>query len=173
MTLRTDDLLADDLENGLTAEKYLSDGINKSSFLNSNELIKSEDFSYNNLKGHSHLYINESIIDKSYKRFTVIFDTKNTNTKPKAWIAVTSFKNLSDDKEIKLMLKSFSKMSQDEIKRSKGLRIKVIRFKSGMTYDKLAASSPLGKYALDKLRLLNGHYPDDNPVVGELIKIVE
>ena len=61
----------------------------------------------------------------------------------------------------------------EQIKKSKGLRIKVIRFKSGMTYDKLAASSPLGKYALDKLRLLNGHYPDDNPVVGELIKIVE
>jgi predicted Zn-dependent protease len=173
MTLRADDLLADDLENGLTAEKYLSDGINKSSFLSSNELIESEDFSYNNLKGHSHLYINENIIDKSYKRFTVIFDTKNSNTKPKAWIAVSSFKNLNDDKEIKLMLKSFSKMSQNEIKKSKGLRIKVIRFKSDMTYDKLAASSPLGKHALDKLRLLNGHYPDDNPVVGELIKIVE
>ena len=29
MTLRADDLLADDLENGLTAEKYLSNGINK------------------------------------------------------------------------------------------------------------------------------------------------
>jgi predicted Zn-dependent protease len=112
-------------------------------------------------------------VGKSYKRFTVIFDTINSNTKPKAWIAVTSFKNLSDDKEVKSILKSFSKMSQDEIKKSKGLRIKVIRFRSGMTYEKLAASSPLGKYALDKLRLLNGHYPDDNPVVGELIKIVE
>ena len=173
MTLRADDLLADDLENGLTAEKYLSNGINKTSFLSSNELIESKDFSYNNLKGHSHLYINESIVGKSYKRFTVIFDTTNSNTKPKAWIAVTSFKNLNDDKEVKSILKSFSKMSQDEIKKSKGLRIKVIRFRSGMTYDKLAASSPLGKYALDKLRLLNGHYPDDNPVVGELIKIVE
>ena len=113
MTLRADDLLADDLENGLTAEKYLSDGINKSSFLSSNELIESEDFSYNDLKGHSHLYINENIIDKSYKRFTVIFDTKNSNTKPKAWIAVTNFKNISDDKENKLMLKYFCKMSQD------------------------------------------------------------
>jgi predicted Zn-dependent protease len=173
MTLRADDLLADDLENGLTAEKYLSNGINKSSFLSSNELIESKDFSYNDLKGHSHLYINESIVGKSYKRFTVIFDTINSNTKPKAWIAVTSFKNLSDDKEVKSILKSFSKMSQDEIKKSKGLRIKVIRFRSGMTYEKLAASSPLGKYALDKLRLLNGHYPDDNPVVGDLIKIVE
>ena len=96
MTLRADDLLADDLENGLTAEKYLSNGINKSSFLSSNELIESKDFSYNDLKGHSHLYINESIVGKSYKRFTVIFDTINSNTKPKAWIAVTSFKNIND-----------------------------------------------------------------------------
>ena len=61
----------------------------------------------------------------------------------------------------------------DEIKRSKGLRIKVIRFRDGMSYMQLAKSSPLGKYAVDKLRLLNGDYPDKDPVIGELIKIVE
>ena len=42
-----------------------------------------------------------------------------------------------------------------------------------MTYEELAKSSPLGKYAIDKLRLLNGHYPDKNPAIGDLIKIVE
>ena len=56
-------------------KKYLENGINKSSFLSTNKLIKSEDFSYNNLIGHTHLYSSENIINKSYKRFTVIFDT--------------------------------------------------------------------------------------------------
>ena len=171
--LRADELLADDLENGLTPEKYLTNGIKKSSFLSSNELIKSENFSYNNLKGHSNLYRNESIIDKSYKRFTVIFDTTNIDTKPKAWIAVTTLKNIDDDDEVISMLKSFSKMTVEEIKKSKGLRIKVIRFRDGMSYESLAKSSPLGKYAIDKLRLLNGHYPNKDPMMGELIKIVE
>jgi predicted Zn-dependent protease len=173
ITLRADDLLADDLENGLTPKKYLEDGVNKSSFLSSNKLIKADNFSYNNLDGYSHLYSSKSFIEEKYKRFTVIFDTTNKNTKPKAWISVTNLKDLDDDNEVKLMLKSFSKMPQDEIDQSKGLRIKVIRFRDGMTYEKLANSSPLGKYAIDKLRLLNGHYPDKNPAIGELIKIVE
>ena len=64
-------------------------------------------------------------------------------------------------------------MSAEEVKNSKGLRIKVIRFRSGMSYETLAKQSPLGKFASDKLRLLNGHYPDKNPKVGDLIKIVQ
>ena len=115
----------------------------------------------------------KSFIEEKYKRFTVIFDIANVNTKPKAWISVTNLKDLDDDNEVQLMLKSFSKMPQEEIEQSKGLRIKVIRFRDGMTYEQLAKSSPLGKYAIDKLRLLNGHYPDKNPVIGDLIKIVE
>ena len=173
ITLRADDLLADDLENGLTPQKYLENGINKSSFLSSNELIKSEKFSYNNLEGYSHLYSTKNFIEEKYKRFTVIFDINNEKTKPKAWISVTNLKDISDDNEVQMMLKSFSKMPQAEIEKSKGLRIKVIRFRDGMSYSKLSKSSPLGKYAIDKLRLLNGHYPDKNPIVGDLIKIVE
>ncbi len=135
--------------------------------------IKAESFSYNNLNGYTQLYSSKSFIEEKYKRFTVIFDTANVNTKPKAWISVTNLKDLDDDSEVQLMLKSFSKMPQEEIEQSKGLRIKVIRFRDGMTYEELAKSSPLGKYAIDKLRLLNGHYPDKNPVIGDLIKIVE
>ena len=68
---------------------------------------------------------------------------------------------------------TFTKMTEDEIAKAKGLRIKVIRFKSGMSYDELANNSPLGRYAEGKLRLLNGHYPIGEPEVGDLIKIVE
>jgi predicted Zn-dependent protease len=64
-------------------------------------------------------------------------------------------------------------MSKTEVSNSKGLRIKVIRFREDMTYEKLAKSSPLGEFAIDKLRLLNGHYPNKNPKIGDLIKIVQ
>ena len=71
------------------------------------------------------------------------------------------------------MIKTFSKMTESEVENSKGLRIKVIRVREGTTYEELAKSSPLGKYSIDKLRLLNGHYPDGNLKVGDLIKIVQ
>ena len=42
-----------------------------------------------------------------------------------------------------------------------------------MSYESLAKSSPLGKFSADKLRLLNGHYPNLTPEIGDLIKIVQ
>ena len=70
-------------------------------------------------------------------------------------------------------LKREFELTQDEIAKAKGLRIKVIRFRSGMSYEDLANNSPLGRYAEGKLRLLNGHYPSGEPKVGDLMKIVE
>ncbi len=173
ITLRADELLVDDLENGLTPEKFIKEGVEKTSFLSKNILMKSEEFSYNDLEGHSHLYKSEGLIESTYRRFTAIFDIKNNKTKPKVWIAITDLKDLKNDASSTDILKTFSKMSDKEVKNSKGLRIKVIRFRDGMSYEKLAKGSPLGKFALDKLRLLNGHYPDKSPNIGDLIKIVQ
>ena len=80
---------------------------------------------------------------------------------------------ISDDAESSIIERSFQKMSKEEIAKSKGLRIKVIRYKKGMSYSELAKNSPLGRFAEGKLRLLNGHYPEGEPVIGSLIKIVE
>ena len=60
---------------------------------------------------------------------------------------------------LKVIDETFDKMSKEEIENSKGLRVKVIRFRDGMSYQNLASNSPLGRYAEGKLRLLNGHYP--------------
>ena len=80
---------------------------------------------------------------------------------------------LKDIQTGKIIDETFAKMTKDEIAKAKGLRIKVIRFRSGMSYNDLANNSPLGRYAEGKLRLLNGHYPVGEPEVGDLIKIVE
>ena len=173
LIMRADELLTDDLENGLTPKQYLEDGISKTNFMNSNELIESKDFSYNGLSGYTQLYKNENIFSLNYKRFIIIFDTETKNIKPKAWISSINMKKIDDDQEATKMLESFTKMTDSEIVDSKGLRIKVIRYREGMSYELLAKSSPLGKFATDKLRLLNGHYPNDNPKIGDLIKIVQ
>jgi len=82
-------------------------------------------------------------------------------------------KDLTNDNSAKNILTSFKKMTENEIANSKGLKIKVIRFREGMSYDSLAQSSPLGKFAKEKLQLLNGHYPDGRPSIGDLIKVVQ
>ncbi len=173
LVISLDELLKDDLENGLTPKKFLEDGINKTSFLERHELLENQEFNYNGLTGHTMFYKSSSTFTEKYKRFTAIFDIKEKGFKPKVWIFVSESPKASDDSSAKSIVKTFSKMSAEEVKNSKGLRIKVIRFRSGMSYETLAKQSPLGKFASDKLRLLNGHYPDKNPKVGDLIKIVQ
>ncbi|MEC9205800.1 MAG: M48 family metalloprotease [Pseudomonadota bacterium] len=178
LIIRLEELLVDDLENGLTPEKFLIDGINKTSFLTKNELVEKEEFNYNGFTGYTMLYASSTAFNTMYKRFTAIFDLpselKNKKgIKPKVWIFVSKGEEYKNDTDSKTVIKTFSKMTDKEIRNSKGLRIKVIRFRKGMSYEKLAKESPLGTFAQDKLRLLNGHYPNDNPKIGDLIKIVQ
>ena len=125
------------------------------------------------MSGYTYLYKTTSIVDIAYTRYSIFFDINEEDKKPKAWILIKKFKDISDDNDAKIIETSFEKMSEEEISKSKGLRIKVIRFRQGMSYKELADNSPLGRYAEGKLRLLNGHYPEGMPVVGSLIKIVE
>lgn len=171
--MRADDLLKDDLDNGLTPQKFVKKGIRQSGFLSNNEIINEENFSFNNLQGYTQLYKNETPLQTYYKRFIVIFDTETKGIKPKVWITSVTMRDLTNDDSAKSILSSFKKMTENEIANSQGLKIKVIRFRDGMTYENLAKSSPLGKFAKEKLQLLNGHYPNGNPNVGDLIKVVQ
>jgi len=171
--LMADNLLRDDLDNGFTPKKYLDKNIDKTSFLSTNTVIEEKTINNNNLDGYTYLYETESIVDKIYTRYTVYFDDIDKNKKPKAWIIIKKLRKLSDDTESNIIENSFQKMTKDEIDKSKGLRIKVIRYKKDMSYEELAKNSPLGRFAEGKLRLLNGHYPVGEPEIGSLIKIVE
>ena len=127
----------------------------------------------NALPGYTYLYETKSLSEKSYTRYTVFFDIDDNDKRPKAWIFIKKFNEVKDDNQLKIIDETFAKMTKDEIAKAKGLRIKVVRFRSGMSYNDLASNSPLGRYAEGKLRLLNGHYPVGEPKVGDLIKIVE
>ena len=52
-------------------------------------------------------------------------------------------------------------------------KIKLITAKKRDTFASLAKSSPLSSYPEEQLRLLNGMYPEGEPVPGQPIKIVE
>ena len=68
---------------------------------------------------------------------------------------------------------SIRKLKRSEIKLASSQKIKLVRARSGDTFAQLARQVDLGDYAEEQLRLLNGMYPDGEPSVGQLIKIIE
>tara|TARA_Y100000389_G_scaffold204538_1_gene257796 strand:+ start:8609 stop:10093 length:1485 start_codon:yes stop_codon:yes gene_type:complete len=171
--LISDNLLRDDIDNGLTPKDYLDQNVDKTSFLSKNDILEQKPIQKNKMSGYTYLYETKSLGNKVFTRYSVFFDIEDNGKKPKAWIFIKKMDDINDDNESKIIEQSFTKMTKEEIKKSKGLRIKVVRFRDGMTYKELADNSPLGRYAEGRLRLLNGHYPDKKPQVGSLIKIVE
>ncbi len=56
---------------------------------------------------------------------------------------------------------------------AEGLRLRIVKARSGDTFAALAKRSPLSNYAELTLRLINDKFPSGEPVAGELVKIVE
>lgn len=70
-------------------------------------------------------------------------------------------------------IESFRALSDTERKAIKPLEIRTITADQGTRYVELAQDSPLGKNAENHLRLLNGQYPEGEPVSGQIVKIVK
>ncbi len=68
---------------------------------------------------------------------------------------------------------SFDLMTRDDQRLAKAPRIQIVRAEKDTTMEALAAQSPITNYALDRLRVMNGLYPDGEPEPGQLIKIVD
>ena len=68
---------------------------------------------------------------------------------------------------------SFHALSGTERRQARPLVIRLITARAGDTYANLAQHSPLGKAAEGYLRLINGNYPQGEPVAGQYLKIVE
>jgi predicted Zn-dependent protease len=72
-----------------------------------------------------------------------------------------------------LAMNSFHAITSGERALAKPLRLRVITAQPGQTFAALASSSPLGKFAENHLRVINGLYPAGEPVAGQTLKIVE
>ena len=64
-------------------------------------------------------------------------------------------------------------MDLQDFRKAKVPRLQVVRAENGITMEGLAEKSPITNYALDKLRVMNGLYPNGQPEPGTLIKIVD
>lgn len=70
-------------------------------------------------------------------------------------------------------IESFRALTDAERESIKPLEIRTITARKGLSYTELARNSPLGVNAENYLRLLNGQYPEGEPVPGQKIKIVK
>ncbi len=70
-------------------------------------------------------------------------------------------------------MNSFHAMTAQERALAKPLRLRVITAQAGQTFAALARASPLGRFAENHLRVINGLYPSGEPVAGQSLKIVE
>lgn len=70
-------------------------------------------------------------------------------------------------------LQSFHAITEQERALAKPLRMRVITASAGLTFAELARTSPLGRFAENHLRVINGLYPGGEPVAGQALKIVE
>lgn len=70
-------------------------------------------------------------------------------------------------------MSSFHAMTAQERTLAKPLRLRVVTVQTGQTFATLARTSPLGKFAENHLRVINGLYPSGEPVAGQSLKIIE
>jgi predicted Zn-dependent protease len=70
-------------------------------------------------------------------------------------------------------VKTFRRLRDNEFPQAEPDRINVVQVRAGTTVEQLARNSPIKKYALERLRLLNDLYPDKEPVAGQKLKVVE
>jgi predicted Zn-dependent protease len=70
-------------------------------------------------------------------------------------------------------IKTFRRLRDDEFPLTEPNRIKVIRATASTRIAALAAASPIEKYPVERLRLLNDLYPDREPAPGQWLKVVD
>lgn len=105
-------------------------------------------------------------------RFAVIFDQRKGLAYVLRGAGKNDLRKLADDKSYIATIFSFDKMTRDDFQVAKLPKLQIVRAEEDTTMEALAAESPITNYALDKLRVMNGLYPNGQPEPGQLIKIV-
>ena len=104
-------------------------------------------------------------------RYTVIY----RGEKAFVFQAAAKDKNASSqfDMDFLNVAKSFRNLTEEDKVKAEPQRIQLHRVAVGETIESLTMQSPIPVYAAQQTRLLNALYPDRQPIVGQLIKIVQ
>ncbi|MCZ6502274.1 MAG: M48 family metalloprotease [Gammaproteobacteria bacterium] len=106
-------------------------------------------------------------------RFAVLFDPRKHLAFILQGAGKHDLRNIANDKDFITTIFSFDRMNRDDFKIAKAPRVQIVRAEEDTTMEALAAQSPITNYALDKLRVINGLYPDGQPEPGQLIKVID
>ncbi len=106
-------------------------------------------------------------------RFAVLFDPRKRLAYILQGAGKHDLRNIAADKEFISTIFSFDRMEREDFQIARIPTVQIVRAEEGTTMAALAEQSPLTNYALDKLRVMNGLYPDGEPIPGQLIKIID
>jgi predicted Zn-dependent protease len=70
-------------------------------------------------------------------------------------------------------VKTFRRLRDNEFPQAEPDKIRIVTAKPGVTIEQLARRSPIEKYPVERLRLLNDLYPDKEPTAGQKLKVVD
>ena len=125
----------------------------------------------------------ETSEDQAYAGVATISDKKTGQTQDllvsmisrgnQAFIVSGLGKTALPEQAFYQVAKSVRKLKKNERSLATGRKIKLVETRRGDTIASLAKKSNLDKYAEAKIRLINNLYPDGDPTVGQMIKIVD
>lgn len=78
----------------------------------------------------------------------------------------------SEDEQFLSVIRSFRPLAADELKLAQPVRLHLVEVRPGDTVESLAKGSGLPGDQVARIRLLNGLYPDRQPVTGSLLKVL-
>jgi predicted Zn-dependent protease len=70
-------------------------------------------------------------------------------------------------------VQTFRRLRDNEFPQAEPDRLDIVEVRPGTTIAQLARNTPIKKYPIERLRLLNDLYPDKEPVPGQRLKIVK
>ncbi len=70
-------------------------------------------------------------------------------------------------------IKTFRRLRDNEFRLAEPYRIRIIKAPPGTSIEALATKTPIEKYPVERLRLLNDLYPDGEPTAGQWVKTVQ
>jgi predicted Zn-dependent protease len=77
------------------------------------------------------------------------------------------------DSQFQTTMRGVHPLTDKERVIAQGLRVKIIKAKTGERFAELAKRSPLNSYAELTLRLINDKFPSGEPAPGESVKVIE
>ena len=153
-----------DIPQGMSPEQFVKKHMQLDS------LRHGEKFTANGQNGYTAVANGNTPFGTRRVRYVVIY--RNGSAYILAGTAASSNKQKAYDKNTLATASSLHALTAAEKKLATEKKLDIIRATRGMTYSSLARRSPINDYPEEQLRLLNDQYPDGEPELSKMLKIV-